>query len=71
MFLLGLSAFQWAAPRSLPGQIIRVRVLAACCCAVLVWLGSFLAPLVLTRVLTATLVSLVVFESSRLGRITP
>ncbi len=71
VFLLGLSAVQWAAPRSLPGQIIGVRMLAACCYAVLVWFGSFLTPLVLTGVLTATLVSLVVFESSCLERVAP
>lgn len=71
VFLLGLSAVQWAAPRSLPGQIIRVRVLAACGCALLVWLGSFLAPLALTGVLTAILVGLALFESSRSANITP
>ncbi len=69
VFLLGLSAVQWAAPRSLPGQIIGVRVLAALGCALLLWLGSFLAPLVLIGVLATTLVGLALFESSRLERV--
>jgi low temperature requirement protein LtrA len=69
VFLLGLSAVQWAAPRSLPGQIIGVRVLAAVGCAVLVWLGSFLTPPVLVGVLVAILVGLATFESSFLEQL--
>ena len=69
VFLLGLSAVQWAAPRSLPSQIIAVRLLAVLGCAALVWLGSFLSPLVLVGVLTVTVVGLAVFESSRLERL--
>jgi low temperature requirement protein LtrA len=69
VFLLGLSAVQWAAPRSLRGRIIGVRVLAALGCALLLWLGSFLAPLVLIGVLATTLVGLALFESSRLERV--
>lgn len=62
--VIGLTAVQWTAPRSLPGQIIGVRLLAACCCAVLVWLGGFLTPLVLVGVLVVTLVGLTNFEYS-------
>jgi hypothetical protein len=51
-------------------QMVRLNVKSGCC-AVGVWLGSFLAPLVLTGMLTATLVSLVVFESSCLERVAP
>lgn len=70
VFLLGLSAVQWAAPYSLPGQIIGVRLLAALGCAVLVWLGTFLTPPVLIGVLVAILVGLATFEFSRLERMT-
>lgn len=64
LYLLGLSAVQWASLRSLPKQILGIRLLFALLCTTLVWLGSFLAPFVLVGILAAILVGLASFESS-------
>jgi low temperature requirement protein LtrA len=69
VFLLGLTAVQWAAPRSLPSLIIGLRLLATLGCVVGVWLGGFLAPVVLVGALTATLIGLANFEASYLERL--
>jgi low temperature requirement protein LtrA len=66
LFLLGLSAVQWSSPRSLPTQVIAIRLLSALVCAALIWLGNSLAPFILVGLLALILVSLVSFESSRL-----
>ena len=63
VFLLGLSAIGWASPRSLPAQVLVVRLVAALVCAVLLWFGKFVSALVLMGLLAITLVSLVRFES--------
>lgn len=66
LFLLGLNAVQWASPRSLPSQILVVRLLAALICTVLVWLSEFLVPFILVGLLAIILVGLSSFESLRL-----
>ena len=63
VFLLGLSAIGWASPRSLPAQVLVVRLVAALVCAVLLWFGKFVSALVLMGLLATTLVSLARFES--------
>ncbi|AFZ30283.1 low temperature requirement A [Gloeocapsa sp. PCC 7428] len=64
LFLLGLSTVQWASPRSLPKQILSIRLLSVLVCAVLIWFG-ILAPYILIGILAVILVGLASFESLR------
>ncbi|MEH2072754.1 MAG: low temperature requirement protein A [Nostoc sp.] len=63
LFLLGLSAVQWAAPRSLPQKILTGRILAANACIALIWLGGWLTSVALMGLLLLILLGLVRFES--------
>ncbi|MBD1822927.1 low temperature requirement protein A [Cyanobacteria bacterium FACHB-DQ100] len=65
LFILGLTIVQWAAPQSLPAQVIRVRLLVALGCAVLIGLGYLVTPVVLTIIFAVILVGLASFESQR------
>lgn len=64
LFLLGLTAVQWAAPRSLPRQILIGRMLAAVACGLLVGLGIWLNPAILIGMLVVILLCLIQFESA-------
>ena len=64
LYLLGLSAVQWATPRSLSKRILVGRVLAAIACALLIGLGDFLAPVVLMGLLAIILVGAIRFEAT-------
>jgi low temperature requirement protein LtrA len=63
LYLLGLSAVQWAAPRSLPHQILSGRMLATLACLVFIKLGSFLAPVALLGFLVFILIGVIRFQS--------
>lgn len=63
LYLLGLSTVQWAAPRSLPRQILNGRLLAALACLVLIGLGGFLAPAALMGLLVLILVGVIQFQA--------
>lgn len=62
LFLLGVSAVQWASPRSLPRRILVMRLLVAIGSIGLI-ANSLFAPLVLMVSLAVVLVSLVTLES--------
>ncbi len=62
LFLLGLSAVQWASPRSLPRTILLVRLLAAIGCIGL-GVSSFFAPVALMGALAIVLAVLANRES--------
>jgi low temperature requirement protein LtrA len=64
LYLLGLSAVQWATPRSLSKRILVGRVLAAIACGLLIGLGGFLAPVVLMGLLVLILVGTIRLEST-------
>jgi len=66
IFLLGLSAVQWATPRSLPSDVLQVRLLSALLCIALGWLSSSLVPFVAVGVLAVILVVLTSYEDYRL-----
>jgi low temperature requirement protein LtrA len=63
IFLLGLSAVQWATPRSLPSNVLAIRLLSACLCVALGLLSSSLAPFAAVGLLAIILVSLTSCES--------
>jgi low temperature requirement protein LtrA len=63
IFLLGLSAVQWATPRSLPSNVLVVRLLSAFVCVALGLLGSSLVPFAAVGLLAIILVSLTSCES--------
>lgn len=63
LYLIGLSAVQWAAPRSLPNQILSGRMLATFACLVLIKLGSFLAPVALMGFLVFILIGVIRFQA--------
>lgn len=63
LYLMGLTAVQWATPRSLPNRILGGRMLAATSCVVLIWLGGFLASVALMGLLALILIGLIRFQS--------
>lgn len=63
LYLIGLSAVQWAAPRSLPSRILGGRMLAVIACVVLIGLGGLLASVGLMGLLVLILIGLIRFES--------
>lgn len=63
LYLIGLSAVQWAAPRSLPNRILGGRMVAAIACVALIGLGGFLAPVALMGLLVLILIGLIQFQS--------
>ena len=69
LYLVGLTAVQWAAPRSLPNKILGGRVLATIACFVLIGLGGLLAPVVLMGLLVLILMGLIRFQSHHSKRL--
>ena len=63
LYLLGLSAVQWAAPRSLSHQILSGRMLAIFACLMFIKLGSFLAPVALMGFLVFILIGVIRFQA--------
>ncbi|MBW4443371.1 MAG: low temperature requirement protein A [Plectolyngbya sp. WJT66-NPBG17] len=63
LFLLGLTAVQWAAPRSLPQQILSGRTAAVIACVLLIVLGGWLAPAAILGLLVLILLGLIQVES--------
>ena len=63
LYLLGLSAVQWAAPKSLPNQILSGRMLATFACLVFIQLGSFLTPVALMGFLVFILIGVIRFQA--------
>lgn len=63
LYLLGLSAVQWATPRSLPKSILVGRMLATIACVVLIGLGDWLAAVALMGLLVLIVLGLIRFES--------
>jgi len=62
LYQIGLTAVQWAAPRS-PNWILGGRMLAASACIALVGVGGFLAPVALMGLLALILIGLIRFQS--------
>lgn len=62
LYLLGLSAVQWAAPRSIPNRRLGGRVLVTLVCVVLIGLGGVLAPAVLMGLLVLILIGIIQFQ---------
>ncbi len=66
VFLLGLSAVQWAAPRPLPNDVLSVRLLSALVCLALSGLSSSLTPFAAVGLLAVILVTVTSYDSYRL-----
>lgn len=66
IFLLGLTAVQWAAPRSLPKRVMLMRVATAIICISLAVLGGFMTPLIMMGLLALFLVGLTWADGLRL-----
>lgn len=62
LYLIGLTAVQWAAPQSLPYQILSGRVLAAIACIALIGMSGFLAPVALMGLIALILIGLIQFQ---------
>lgn len=62
LYLLGLTAVQWATPRSLSWRILVARVLAAIACALPIGLGGFLPPILIVVLLALILLGTIRFE---------
>ncbi|MCY7321155.1 MAG: low temperature requirement protein A [Phormidesmis sp. CAN_BIN36] len=67
--LIGLTAVQWAAPRSLPNRILGGRIVATIACVILIGLGRVLAPAALMGLLVLILIGLIRFQSHHLKRL--
>jgi low temperature requirement protein LtrA len=63
LYLIGLSAVQWATPRSLRSRVLGGRILAVIACVVLIRLGGSLASVALMGLLVLILIGLIRFES--------
>jgi low temperature requirement protein LtrA len=63
LYAIGLTAVQWATPRSLPQTIVGGRMVAAAVCVALMGLGGFLPPVVLMGFLTLIPIGLIRFQS--------
>lgn len=68
MFLLGVGALQWAAPRSLPGRVLGLRIVGALLCLILTLAGSGVPPLALTALMAGVLAALIAFEAVSASR---
>jgi low temperature requirement protein LtrA len=62
VYLIGLSAVQWAAPRSLPSRVLGTRMLAAIGCVILIGIVD-LTSVATIGILVAILIGLIWFES--------
>ncbi len=65
LYLLSLTAVQWATPRSLSRRIIVLRGIAAIACAGLAGLGTFLTPFLMVGLLALILIGLSRIECLR------
>jgi len=65
LYLIGLSAVQWAAPRSLPNRILVERLFATMICFVLLGLGGQFTPVVVMVGLTLLLIGLIRLETRK------
>jgi low temperature requirement protein LtrA len=63
LYLIGLSAVQWAAPRSLPSRAIGGRMLAMIACVILIRLGGSFNSVALMTTLVLVLIGLIQFEA--------
>ncbi|GAP99342.1 low temperature requirement protein A [Leptolyngbya sp. NIES-2104] len=63
LYLIGLSAVQWATERSLPNSILLGRLFAAIVCFTLIGFGGVLSPVALMSGLTVVFVGLIQIES--------